>query len=145
MSLITENRSWGLNVCSANNRKVARGKKRRMIIIIDGAKGICNRLAPNSIRLMRNPAIFFATCLFISVFSAKAQDSQYPYRASAAKINDLVHMKLDLHFDYQKMRCLWQSLAQPAPAFYPTDTLRLDAKGMDLKNIAIVKTGQISL
>jgi aminopeptidase N len=28
------------------------------------------------------------------------------------------------------------------PHFYPTDSLRLDAKGMDLKTIALVKNGK---
>src|SRR6185437_5532441 len=29
------------------------------------------------------------------------------------------------------------------PHFYPTDTLRLDAKGMDLQNIAIIEKGYL--
>jgi aminopeptidase N len=64
------------------------------------------------------------------------------YRETAPKINDLVHTKLDVRFDYKKRYMYGKEWVTLRPHFYPTDTLRLDAKGMDLKNISVVKNGK---
>jgi aminopeptidase N len=64
------------------------------------------------------------------------------YRATPPKINDLVHTKLDVRFDYKKCYMYGKEWVTLRPHFYPTDTLRLDAKGMDLNNISIVKNGK---
>jgi aminopeptidase N len=64
------------------------------------------------------------------------------YRATTTKINDLVHTKLDVRFDYKKRYMYGKEWVTLKPHMYPTDSLRLDAKGMDLKTIAIVKNGK---
>ncbi|AMR34486.1 peptidase M1 [Mucilaginibacter sp. PAMC 26640] len=64
------------------------------------------------------------------------------YRETTPKINDLVHTKLDVKFDYKKRHMYGKEWVTLKPHFYPTDSLRLDAKGMDLKTIAIVKNGK---
>ncbi|OOQ58800.1 M1 family metallopeptidase [Mucilaginibacter pedocola] len=64
------------------------------------------------------------------------------YRATPTKINDLVHTKLDVRFDYAKRYMYGKEWVTLKPHMYPTDTLRLDAKGMDLKTIAVVKNGK---
>ena len=64
------------------------------------------------------------------------------YRETPPKINDLVHTKLDVRFDYKKRYMYGKEWVTLRPHFYPTDTLRLDAKGMDLKNISVVKNGK---
>ncbi len=64
------------------------------------------------------------------------------YRATPPKINDLIHTKLDVRFDYKKRYLYGKEWVTLKPHFYPTDTLRLDAKGMDLKNISIVENGK---
>ena len=64
------------------------------------------------------------------------------YRATPPKINDLVHTKLEVSFDYKKCYMYGKEWVTLKPHFYPTDTLRLDAKGMDLKNISVVKDGK---
>jgi len=64
------------------------------------------------------------------------------YRETTPKINDLVHTKLDVRFDYKKRYMYGKEWVTLKPHFYPTDSLRLDAKGMDLKTIAIVKNGK---
>ncbi len=61
------------------------------------------------------------------------------YRATATKINDLVHTKLDVKFDYAKAWMYGKAWITLHPHFYPTDSLTLDAKGMDIKEIAMVK------
>jgi len=64
------------------------------------------------------------------------------YRETPPKINDLVHTKLDVRFDYKKRYMYGKEWVTLRPHFYPTDSLRLDAKGMDLKNISVVKNGK---
>ncbi|MES2430737.1 MAG: M1 family aminopeptidase [Bacteroidota bacterium] len=64
------------------------------------------------------------------------------YRASAPKINDLVHTKLDVKFDYNKSWLYGKAWVTLKPHFYKTDSLTLDAKGMDIKEVAIVKLGK---
>ena len=61
------------------------------------------------------------------------------YRATATKINDLVHTKLDVKFDYSKAWMYGNAWITLHPHFYPTDSLSLDAKGMDIKEISIMK------
>lgn len=64
------------------------------------------------------------------------------YRSTPEKINDLVHTKLDVRFDYKKRYLYGKEWVTIKPHIYPTDTLRLDAKGMDIKTVAIVKNGK---
>lgn len=61
------------------------------------------------------------------------------YRASATRINDLVHTKLDVKFDYDKSWLYGKEWLTLKPHFYPTDSLTLDAKGMDVKEISMMK------
>ncbi len=61
-----------------------------------------------------------------------------PYRASRTKINDLVHTKLDVRFDYAKRQLLGKEWLTLQPHAYPTDSLRLDAKGMDIKSVTML-------
>src|SRR6476659_9984080 len=61
------------------------------------------------------------------------------YRSAADKINDLVHTKLDAKFDFTKSYMNGKVWITLKPHFYPTDSLSLDAKGMDIHKVAIVK------
>lgn len=61
------------------------------------------------------------------------------YRAAATKVNDLVHTKLDVRFDYAKRYLYGKAWITLKPHFYATDSLTLDAKGMDIKEVALVK------
>ncbi|GGG41564.1 M1 family metallopeptidase [Hymenobacter glacieicola] len=61
-----------------------------------------------------------------------------PYRESARKINALVHTKLDVRFDYSKRQLLGREWVTLQPVAYATDSLRLDAKGMDIKSVTMV-------
>jgi aminopeptidase N len=66
------------------------------------------------------------------------------YRAAATKVNDLVHTKLDVRFDYAKRYLYGKAWITLKPHFYATDSLTLDAKGMDIKEVAVVKAGKNS-
>ncbi len=61
------------------------------------------------------------------------------YRAAAPKINDLIHTKLDVRFDYQKHYLYGKEWVKIRPHFYSTDSLTLDAKEMDIHSIALVE------
>ena len=65
------------------------------------------------------------------------------YRASATKTNDLVHTKLDVRFDYAKRYLYGKEWVTLKPHAYATDSLRLDAKGMDIKSVALVNGQQL--
>jgi aminopeptidase N len=64
------------------------------------------------------------------------------YRATPDKVNDLVHTKLDVRFDYKKRFMYGKEWVTLKPHAYPTDSLRLDAKGMDIKTVAVVVAGK---
>ena len=64
------------------------------------------------------------------------------YRSTAPKINDLIHTKLDVKFDYKKRYMYGREWVTIKPHFYPTDSLRLDAQGMDIKSLSLVKNGK---
>jgi aminopeptidase N len=60
------------------------------------------------------------------------------YRESPPRINDLVHTKLDVKFDYDKSYMYGKAWITLKPHFYATDSLSLDAKGMEIHKIAMV-------
>ncbi len=61
------------------------------------------------------------------------------YRESSPRINDLVHTKLDVRFDYDKAWMYGKEWLTLKPHFYATDSLTLDAKGMEVKEVAMMK------
>ena len=73
---------------------------------------------------------------------AKTDPQLQIYRATATKINDLVDTRLDVKFDYDKSWMYGKAWITLKPHFYPTDSLSLDAKGMELHKVAIVKAGK---
>lgn len=91
--------------------------------------------------------ILFAIVLTGFLGVAMAQDDDQPqdtawkhiYRATTTRINDLVHTKLDVSFDYDKAWMYGKEWVTLHPHFYPTDSLTLDAKGMEIKEIALMK------
>lgn len=88
--------------------------------------------------------LFAAVLLLVStaVFAQKAADWKTIYHATPPKINDLVHTKLDVHFDYDKAYMYGKAWITLHPHINPIDTLVLDAKGMYINNVALVKDGK---
>jgi len=64
------------------------------------------------------------------------------YRATPEAVNDLVHIKLDVRFDYKKCYLYGKEWVTLHPHFYQTDSLRLDAKGMDIGRVMLVGGGR---
>ena len=86
-------------------------------------------------------AMAISPALIMAQGEVEVKDSGWKkiYRATATKINDLVHTKLDVKFDYTKAWMYGKEWLTLKPHFYPTDSLTLDAKGMEIKEIAIMK------
>src|SRR5215467_13423916 len=85
------------------------------------------------------------SCLILVAQSTNKQtDTSWKkvYRETSTKINDLVATKLNAKFDFSKAYMYGKAWITLRPHFYPTDSLRLDAKGMDIHNITIVKNGK---
>jgi aminopeptidase N len=84
------------------------------------------------------------TITFSNAQTAKPKDDGWKtqYRAFVTKVNDLVHTKLDAKFDYDKSYLNGKVWITLKPHFYPTDSLKLDAKGMQVNQVAIVKNGK---
>jgi len=59
------------------------------------------------------------------------------YRPSHKRVNDLIHTKLDLRFDWEKEQVLGIATLRLRPYFYPTDVAILDAKGFDFHKITL--------
>jgi aminopeptidase N len=92
--------------------------------------------------------LLFLLALAASPFVMMAQDDAPPpqdtswkkiYRATSTRINDLVHTKLDVKFDYARAWMYGKEWLTLKPHFYATDSLTLDAKGMEIKEIAMMK------
>ena len=88
------------------------------------------------------------TILFLSsmyaVIAQPGADTSWKkdYRETATKINNLVHTKLEIKPDFSKSYLYGKAWITLKPHFYPTDSLNLDAKGMELKKVALVKGTQ---
>ncbi|HVU93763.1 MAG TPA: M1 family metallopeptidase [Puia sp.] len=87
--------------------------------------------------------------LLAGTLLAKAQEAQQPdeswkkvYRATATKYDDLVNTKLDVRFDYEKSYMYGKAWVTLKPHFYPTDTVSLDAKGMDIHKVELDRNGK---
>ncbi|MBW3127832.1 M1 family aminopeptidase [Hymenobacter profundi] len=67
------------------------------------------------------------------------QPTDTVYRATPRKVNELVHTRLDLRFDYAKRYAYGKEWLTLKPHAYATDSLRLDAQGMDIQAVALMK------
>lgn len=87
--------------------------------------------------------LFAATSLFAQDENDASHDAdtawKTEYRGAYPKINDLVHTKLDVRFDYAKQWMYGKEWVTLQPHFYPTDSLTLDAKGIEVKELAVIK------
>ena len=86
-------------------------------------------------------------CIAALPFAIYAQNPNEPQdtswkkmlRESYPKTNELVHTKLDVRFDYDKAFMYGKEWLTLKPHFYATDSVLLDAKGMDIKEVAVIK------
>jgi hypothetical protein len=64
-------------------------------------------------------------------------DEVKTYNPSRTLYNDLIHTKLEVSFDWAKSRLNGKATINAKPHFYDTDSLTLDAKGMDIKSVSL--------
>ncbi len=70
------------------------------------------------------------------------QKKKYPNTApQPTKLHDLVHTKLEIKLDYDKAWLMGKAWITLKPHFYATDSLVLDAQGMDIHQIAMFNNG----
>ncbi len=90
--------------------------------------------------------LLIAIVLFGYGFVGMAQPSadtswKKVYQETATKINNLVHTKLEVKPDFSKSYLYGKAWITLKPHFYPTDSLNLDAKGMEVKKVALINNG----
>jgi len=105
-----------------------------------------NLLKSNYLRMKNIVIGAFLLCSFACFSqkpdSVKSEGWKKIYRASATKINDLVHTKLDVSFDFSKSWMYGKAWLTLHPHFYATDSLNLDAKSMNINEVSIIKAGK---
>ena len=97
---------------------------------------------------MRKIATLAFVLALLTSFTGYAQTEQQAplvYQPSAEKVHDLVHTKLEARFDYAKSQMLGKVWITLKPHFYTTDSLKLDAKGMDLRTVQLVSSTNVPL
>jgi aminopeptidase N len=62
-----------------------------------------------------------------------------PYRAAATIVNDLVHTKLEVNFDWTHQWMYGKAYVTAKPHFYPQTSVVFDAKFMDIYKVELVK------
>lgn len=60
------------------------------------------------------------------------------YRETVTKEHNLIHTKLDVRFDFDNAWLLGKEWLTLAPHFYTTDSVVLDAKGMQINEVSII-------
>lgn len=81
----------------------------------------------------------FSHSIFAQSKTAQEDSSwKETYRAVATKTNNLKHTKLVASFNYQQSQMNGEVWLKLQPHFYPTKTLVLDAKAMDIKEVALL-------
>jgi aminopeptidase N len=91
--------------------------------------------------------IFMLFCVAALPISLFAQAQEEPedttwkkiLRESHPRANNLVHTKLDVRFDMAKSYMYGKEWVTLKPHFYSTDSVILDAKGMDIKEVSLMK------
>lgn len=78
--------------------------------------------------------------------AAKPEENKKPevYRESREKKMDLIHMKLWISFNYQKQHAYAQAILKFKPYFYPQNTLEIDARGFEIKDLGLVSAKNVN-
>ena len=89
-------------------------------------------------KLLKLPLFLFLTMASVFITNGQNKDAINPvYRAEREKINDLVHTKLKVSFDYSKRHLMGEAWITLEPHFYNVSELELDAKAMLIHKITI--------
>ena len=80
----------------------------------------------------------------LDTIAIKPDPERPVYNESRKRINDILHTKLEVSFDYDKSWCLGKATLTIKPYFYSTNNLELDARGFEIKELAIIKNNKRS-
>ncbi|MFZ9718118.1 MAG: M1 family aminopeptidase [Chitinophagaceae bacterium] len=85
--------------------------------------------------------VFFLHAVF-SFAQPVSKDTSWKneYRATPEKIHSLIHTKLEASFDIPKANLLGKVWITLQPHFYASSVVSLDAKGMEIKEVALQQT-----
>lgn len=75
--------------------------------------------------------------------SAEEPPKKKIYQATNTKLNDIIHTKLWVSFDWQKSQLNGKAELEVKPYFYPTSMLYLNARGMDIKSVQLFEKSTI--
>lgn len=67
----------------------------------------------------------------------ESEDQTFEYRATETVSTDLINTKLEVSFDWTKARLIGKETLTAKPHFYASDSLILDAKGMEIKSVSM--------
>ncbi len=68
---------------------------------------------------------------------------ELPYQASATRTMDLLHMDLDLRFDWKNQQVIGKAKLRLTPYFYPQKIVVLDAQDFEFGRVAWMHKGQL--
>lgn len=71
------------------------------------------------------------------------EEEAKPYQAAATRSMDLLHMDLELSFDWTKQQVIGKAKLRLTPYFYPQKIVVLDAQDFELGRVARVQQGQL--
>ena len=81
--------------------------------------------------------LFILLVMLSASILVNAQDvKESPYRAERTKVNDLVHTKLKVDFNFAKSQMNGEAWLTLKPHFYPTNSVTLDAKAMLIEKVS---------
>ena len=70
---------------------------------------------------------------------------ELPYQASATRSMDLLHMDLDLRFDWENQQVIGKAKLRLTPYFYPQKIVVLDAQDFEFGRVARMHNGQLEI
>ncbi|MCM0060427.1 MAG: M1 family peptidase [Algoriphagus sp.] len=71
------------------------------------------------------------------------EEEALPYQAAATRSMDLLHMDLELGFDWKSQRVIGKAKLRLTPYFYPQKIIVLNAQDFELGRVARVREGQL--
>ena len=84
------------------------------------------------------PSVIPTKHVTLDTVNVEADSPKEMYRASEKKITDLLHTKLEVSFDWDSAFLFGRAELTLSPYFYPSDSLVLDAKGFEIKEVALL-------
>jgi len=71
------------------------------------------------------------------------EEEALPYQAAATRSMDLLHMDLELGFDWKNQQVIGKAKLRLTPYYYPQKVVVLDAQDFELGRVARVQKGQL--